>query len=75
MKLYTDAVEYVTANRGKMTGILVGLLFAIGCLTLGFWKTLFVAICVGVGAWIGGRKDAHKQFVGLLDRVLPKLLR
>ena len=40
----------------------VGAGVALSLITLGIWKTLLIAGCVGVGAFIGGVKD-KKEFI------------
>ncbi|MEA4853594.1 MAG: DUF2273 domain-containing protein [Christensenella sp.] len=44
-------------NKGLFWGIVIGLVVAILFLTIGFWATLLIAICVGVGAFLGSRPD------------------
>ncbi len=41
--------EWYSENSGLFWGIVIGLLVAILFLTIGFWATLLIALCVGVG--------------------------
>lgn len=49
-------------HRGKAIGILLGLLASILFVTVGFWKTIFIILCLAVGYWIGKRIDDHQTF-------------
>lgn len=40
----------------------VGAGVALSLITLGIWKTLLIALCVSMGAFIGGIKD-KKEFI------------
>ncbi len=59
-------------HRGKTLGILLGLIFGLLTVTLGFWKALFIAFCIGVGFWVGKRLDEEGNFKKLLDRILKE---
>lgn len=64
-KLFSD-------HRGKVIGVSLGLIIGIFVLLIGFWKTLFLLLCMGIGYWIGGISDKKGRFVAFLDRILPK---
>ena len=44
-------------HRGKIAGLLAGLLFGLLVLALGFWRSLFVSLCMAAGFVIGKRID------------------
>lgn len=44
-------------HRGKIFGLLAGLLFGLLVLTLGFWRTLLVGLFMAAGFVIGKRID------------------
>jgi len=56
-------------HRGKVVGILVGLSFGLLTAIVGFWRTLFISICIIIGYFIGKRIDNHENFRDLLDRI------
>lgn len=65
-------LQFYNSHRGGVNGGAVG--FAMGCaiLIIGLFNTLFIAICVGIGYYIGKRLSQDKDYVkNLLDRVLP----
>lgn len=52
---------------GTAAGLLVGILF----LWLGFFRTVFLLICVGFGFFIGKKLDKNEDLIDFLDRLLP----
>ncbi|MDP4092054.1 MAG: DUF2273 domain-containing protein [Bacillota bacterium] len=65
-------LKFYNSHRGGINGALVGLVIAVAFLLLGFFRTLFIAICVGIGYYIGKRIYEDKDYIkNLLDRVLP----
>ncbi len=46
-------LEWVAQNKGLFWGLVIGLAIAVLFLTIGFWATLLIAICMGVGAFLG----------------------
>ncbi len=65
-------LEFYNSHRGGINGALIGLVVASVILLIGFFKALFIALCVGVGYYIGKRISEDKDYLkNLLDRVLP----
>ena len=50
---------------------LVAMLAAILILLTGFWSTVLIAVCVALGAFIGGVKDKKKAVSDFVNRVFP----
>lgn len=64
--------QFYNSHYGGMNGAFIGLILAIFILVLGFFKTLFIAIFVGIGYYIGKRVCEDKDYIrNLLDRILP----
>lgn len=63
--------EFITFHSGKIIGITIGLLFGILVLTIGFWQTVFLSCCTGIGYWVGGMSNRKERLLSLLDRILP----
>ncbi len=59
----------VTEHWGKILGGLLGLVFAILVINVGFWWSVFVYLCVGIGLLIGWRLDVSKNVGLYLDRI------
>lgn len=49
-------------HRGKTIGVSLGLLASILFVSFGFWRTLFIIICITVGYFIGKQLDDKKNF-------------
>lgn len=56
-------------HRGKFVGTLSGLLFAVFVLVIGFFPTVFLVLCGGIGFLIGGRIDRG----GVLEELRNRL--
>lgn len=56
--MFEKIFEYVaTEHRGKAIGILLGLIASVLFVSYGFWKTLFVILCIAAGYIIGKKID------------------
>ena len=59
-------------NKGLFIGMCIGLATAILFLTIGFWATLLIAVCVGAGACLGRhpevRQGISNWFRSLFDK-------
>lgn len=49
----------------------VAMVLALLLLTIGFWKTLLVALCVCVGVFVGGVEDKQKMISRVVNRLFP----
>jgi len=54
-------------HRGKTVGVILGPVASILFVTFGFWRTIFIIICLSIGFWIGKRVDEHHSFNNWLD--------
>ncbi len=63
-------------HRGTTVGMLTGLLLGAMILLCGFFNTLFLALCIGAGLYIGRKLDKGEgdDFFKILDR-LPERFR
>lgn len=59
-------------HRGRMIGLLAGLIVGILFLTLGFFKTIFLLLCIGFGFFIGDKIDNQEDLFKLLEKIWPK---
>lgn len=58
-------------KRGSVVGTIVGLIVAVFILVIGFFKTLFLAICMFLGYYIGKKKDNNESILELIRKILP----
>ncbi len=54
-----DIIDFLSRHRGKAIGIVIGLIFGWLVIKYGIIKSIFVAICVGIGYYIGKRLDEN----------------
>lgn len=54
---------------------IIGLLCGLAIVLIGFWKTLFVALCVVIGVAIGKAKDNNVDLKDLAAEILNKFKR
>lgn len=68
-------IKIIKAHRGVVIGGCIG--FAAGALILwiGFFRTLFLAVCVGIGAFFGSNNKFRKRLFEILDRILPDIFK
>ena len=65
-------LELYNLNRGANNGAIIGMVTALVLMLLGILKTLFIALCIGIGYYIGNRLSRDKNYItNLLDRILP----
>lgn len=46
-------------HRGKTVGVILGLVASVLFVTLGFWRTIFIAFFLAIGYWLGKRVDEN----------------
>ncbi|MHB1421545.1 MAG: DUF2273 domain-containing protein [Bacillota bacterium] len=61
--------EMWTSHRGRLLGVLLGLVFGILVVTVGFWKALFVSLCIVAGYTLGKRVDEEGNLRGWMERI------
>lgn len=59
-------------HPGKVSGSLVGLLLGILIVTLGFFKTLFIVLCLSVGYVAGIRADESGGWITFFEKLQGK---
>jgi uncharacterized membrane protein len=58
-------------DKGIIGGI-IGFLLAIAIMSFGFFKILFIALCVMAGYYLGKLISNNKDYIKqLLDKILP----
>ncbi|NPV28538.1 MAG: DUF2273 domain-containing protein [Firmicutes bacterium] len=53
-EIFEDLLE---RHRGKVLGVVLGLAVGLLIILFGFWKTVFVLLCVLIGYFLGRRFD------------------
>jgi len=67
--------EFIKTHRGQIIGISIGFTVGVLMLAIGFFKTLFLAICVGIGAFFGKKNKYRSKLFEILDKILPDIFR
>ncbi len=70
-EFWRDVRVYISRHKNEIIGALLGFLFAILFLNLGFFRTLLIAIFTLGGYLIGSRKDIKEDIIRLIERILP----
>jgi len=65
-----EMLTWGTPACGLFCGI-CGIVLAVLLLTLGFWKTLFVAILCVIGVFVGGVKDKAECLKKIVNKIFP----
>jgi uncharacterized membrane protein len=71
MTFLQKVAAWINGNPGKTVGALIGLIFGILILTIGFLKTFLVVVLVCAGFIIGKLRDDKVPFPGL-DSIFKK---
>jgi uncharacterized membrane protein len=56
-------------NRGKVIGCLIGLLFAISVIKVGFWLSIFILVCLAIGYFVGRMFDGKVDIKQAVDNL------
>jgi len=49
--------DFLRKHWGKLLGVLLGLVVGLLMILIGFWKTIFILICIFIGYLLGKRID------------------
>jgi len=60
------------SHPGKLFGTSIGFLLGLLLVTLGFWRTLVLALFAVLGFILGKRQDDHKDILKWLERHFDK---
>ncbi len=71
--MWDKMFSYILENhRGKAIGLLLGLIAGIMVISYGFWKTLFIFLCIIGGFLIGKAVDEQVDFDEWIKKVRGK---
>jgi uncharacterized membrane protein len=60
--MFEKVIIYLfTEHRGKLIGVLLGLLASVLFISYGFWRTIFVILCIFAGYFIGKKIDDNSN--------------
>jgi len=55
----------------RWIGALIGLFIALLMIWFGFWKLIFILLCVGLGYFVGQHLDGDQSFEQFIQRLFP----
>ena len=64
--------ELLVKHRGKTTGVGLGLIASILLVSFGFWKTLLIVLCIGLGYLLGKSIDDDKNIEVWLKKLFKE---
>ncbi len=62
--------KHPATSIGVVAGVVLGVSFA----AFGFWKTIIVAVCVGLGFFVGWRLDHESDFAAKIGAGLDNII-
>lgn len=71
-KISQFSVWALDSHPGKLLGTSIGFLLGLLMVTLGFWRTLVVALFAVLGFLLGKRQDDHNDISTWLERKFNK---
>lgn len=69
--IFSEIILWISNNKGRFTGGLIGFIVSILILTIGFFKTFFIFFCVIVGCILGSMSLTKRDIINLLEKILP----
>jgi len=70
--MFSEILQNLWENyRGRLVGSSFGLIIGAMFLILGFFRTIFLLICITAGYLLGKRIDNKEDLMDVLDRLLP----
>ena len=66
--------EFLAKYKAVIIGAIAGIVLAVLMLTIGFFPTLLLLVCVGIGALIGGVPPVRSWITGQITKWLDKLI-
>ncbi len=67
-----SVIAYYKLHKGRVIGVLIGIIVALAVIWFGILGALFIALCAFVGYYIGKKMESDKNFWRkILDRLLP----
>lgn len=68
--MWEKVITYILEHhRGKVIGVILGLVAGFLVVAYGFWKSLFIIICILTGYLVGKKIDENGGFDDWIQRV------
>ena len=67
--------QFVKEHRKVIIGVTIGIVAAVLMLTIGFWATLLIGVCAGLGAFFACKSEVKSAIIRWFDKILPKIFK
>lgn len=67
--MWSTFLDWIERRPRTLAGLIIGFIIGILLVTLHFWKTMVVLLCVILGFAIGKYLDTRKDWGEILDRL------
>ncbi len=67
-----EVKKFISRNPKRTAGALLGLLAGILILTIGFFKTLLLALTTLIGYYLGSRFSIEEDLKDLIMKIIPE---
>lgn len=64
-------LDFFVSHRGRIIGIVIGLVVSFLIISLGFWRAVFICLAMGLGYYLGNRRDKSEGWAEIFRHVLP----
>ncbi len=68
-ELFEEIINYIKDNKRKTLGGFIGLLIGILILVIGFFKTIFIALCTWLGYYLGSKSYSEEDLKKFIERL------
>lgn len=68
-EMFKEIIKLIKANKGKVFGGIIGFVIAILVLTIGFFKTLFIVLCTGLGIFLGDQDNREEKLREIIEKI------
>ncbi|MEG1537297.1 MAG: DUF2273 domain-containing protein [Clostridiales bacterium] len=65
-------LNFWRGHKWQIICTVIGLLFALFVITYGFWKALFISLCVAAGLFIGKKLDEKLNIGEAIGKIFRK---
>lgn len=59
-------------HKARILGVFFGLFIGVLFLTIGFWRALFLIICMIIGYLVGEKIDHKEDLIEAISKFLPR---
>ena len=65
-------IAFLREHKWQVICTLIAFFFSLFVIYFGFWRTVFISVCVFIGCWLGRKLDSELDISGALHDLLHK---